>query len=236
MRHHVSYQPIRLARRAARCSKILVLCLGLCVLTRAGEAAETVHLFLKSNGEDIQGESTQTTLGRENSIECLSFVDSVRTAREPGQTQSTERRTYAPIIFRKRIDKSSPLLAKALVKNEVIEGEFRFYRELRILEPLGEKGSGTVEHFFTIEFAEGRIASIRRVSPDTIDPASATEPPTEEVSIVFHNITWTYIAERTMVSFSDVATFEESAANEALWPAYDSEEPAREAREKSSQD
>ena len=27
--------------------------------------AETVHLYLKSNGTDINGESTQTSLGRE---------------------------------------------------------------------------------------------------------------------------------------------------------------------------
>lgn len=51
-------------------------------------------------------------------------------------------------------------------------------------------GDGTTEHFFTVEIGEGRvasqsdpslttetegesaIASIRRVSPDTIDPAS----------------------------------------------------------------
>jgi type VI secretion system secreted protein Hcp len=147
--------------------------------------AETVHLFLKSNSEDIQGESTQTSLGRENSIECLSFVDSVRTAREKGSGMATGRRTYEPIVFRKRIDKSSPLLARSLCNNEVTETVFKFFRP-------NPAGDGTTEHFMTIETGEGRVASIRRVSPDTIDPASATEPPTEEVSIVFHNITWTY--------------------------------------------
>lgn len=33
--------------------------------------AETVHLFLNAAGSDVQGESTQTSPGRENSIECL---------------------------------------------------------------------------------------------------------------------------------------------------------------------
>lgn len=46
--------------------------------------AETVHLYLKANGADINGESTQTSLGREGSIECLFFEDAVRTAREKG--------------------------------------------------------------------------------------------------------------------------------------------------------
>lgn len=147
--------------------------------------AETVHLYLKSNSEDIQGESTQTSLGRENSIECLSFVDAVRTAREKGSGLATGRRTFEPIQFRKRIDKSSPLLARSLCNNEVIQGVFKFFRP-------NPAGDGTTEHFFTVEFGEGRVASIRRVSPDVIDPASASEPPTEEVSFVFHNITWTY--------------------------------------------
>ena len=147
--------------------------------------AETVHLYLKSNGADIEGESTQTSLGRENSIECLYFLDNVRTAREKGSGLATGRRTYEPLIIRKRIDKSSPLLAKSLCNNEVVEGTFKFFRP-------APSGDGTTEHFFTVEIGEGRIAHIKRVSPDTIDPASAAEPPTEEVGFVFHNITWTY--------------------------------------------
>ena len=149
--------------------------------------AETVHLFLKANGSDITGESTQTSLGREGSIECLYFQDSVRTAREKGSGMATGRRTYEPIVLRKRIDKSSPLLAKALCNNEIIEATFRFYRP-------NPSGDGTTEQFFTIEIAEGRVAHITRVSPDTIDPASAVEPPTEEIGLVFHTITWTYEA------------------------------------------
>ena len=147
--------------------------------------AETVHLYLKSNGEDVAGEPTQTSLGRENSIECLQFIDSVRTAREKGSGLATGRRTFEPISFRKRIDKSSPILARSLCNNEVIEGSFKFFRP-------NPSGDGTTEHFFTVEFGEGRVASIKRVSPDTIDPASATEPPTEWLEFVFHNITWTY--------------------------------------------
>ncbi|MCC7540817.1 MAG: type VI secretion system tube protein Hcp [Deltaproteobacteria bacterium] len=147
--------------------------------------AETVHLFLKSNGADVKGESTQTSLGREGSIECLYFEDAVRTARERGTGMATGRRTYEPIVFCKRIDKSSPLLAKSLCNNEVIEGTFKFFRP-------NPTGDGTTQHFFTIEIAEGRIAGIKRVSPNTIDPASASAPPLEEIGFVFHTITWTY--------------------------------------------
>jgi type VI secretion system secreted protein Hcp len=147
--------------------------------------AETVHLFLKANGEDIQGESTQTTVGRENSIECLSFRDSVRTAREAGSGMATGRRTYEPIVITKRIDKSSPLLARALCNNEVIEGVFKFFRP-------NPAGDGTTEQFFTVTIKEGRLSHVVRTSPDSFDPASAQRPPTEEVGIVFHTIGWTY--------------------------------------------
>ena len=65
--------------------------------------AETVHLFLKANGKDIKGESLQKSLGREGSIECLEFSESVRTAREAGSGMATGRRQYEPITIRKRI-------------------------------------------------------------------------------------------------------------------------------------
>lgn len=147
--------------------------------------AQTVHLFLKANGEDVAGNSTITSMDREDSIECLSFVDSVRTAREASTGMATGNRTYEPIKITKRIDKSSPLLAKALCTNEVVEGLFKFYRP-------NPAGDGTMEQFFTVEIQEGRIASIVRESPNVIDPAEATAPPTEEVSFVFGYIRWTY--------------------------------------------
>lgn len=147
--------------------------------------AETVHLFLKANGEEIHGESSQLSLGRENSIECLSFRDAVRTAREAGSGLASGRRTFEPLEITKRIDKSSPLLAKALCDNMVIEGTFKFYRP-------SPAGDGTTEQFFTVTIERGRVAFINRVSPDSFDPAAATRPPTEQVGFVFHTITWTY--------------------------------------------
>ncbi len=147
--------------------------------------AETVHLFLKANGTDIQGQSSQRSLGRENSIECLFFESGVRTAREAGSGMATGRRQYEPLLIRKRIDKSTPLLAKALTQNQVIEGEFKFFRP-------SLAGDGTTEQFYTIKIKQGRINSQRQWVPDTIVPASSNEPPLEEVTFVFHTIEWTY--------------------------------------------
>ena len=89
--------------------------------------AETVHLYLKANGSDIKGESTQHSMGRQDSIECTYYEQKVVTAREAGSGQATGRRQYEPLLIRKRIDKASPLIAKALVENQVIEGVFKFF-------------------------------------------------------------------------------------------------------------
>ena len=162
---------------------MMVVALGL--LASQAPAAENVHLFLKANGTDIVGDSTITSQGREDSIECTYFEynnaldpQAMASGRPAGRRQPT-------LTVRKRIDQSTPLLTRAMMLNEVIEGTFKFYRP-------NPAGDGTTEQFFTVEIAEGRLSSIRRISPDTIDPASATEPVQEEVGFVFHNITWTY--------------------------------------------
>ena len=147
--------------------------------------AETVHLYLKANGTDIQGESTQTSLGRENSIECLYFESEVLTAREAGSGMATGRRQYKPLIIRKRIDKATPLLAKALCRNESVDAVFKFFRP-------NPAGDGTTEQFYTIEIKKGRIASLKQWSPDSFETAASNMPEVEEWGIVFHTIKWAY--------------------------------------------
>jgi len=106
--------------------------------------AENVYLFLKASGADIPGDSTVTSLGRENSIECLEYRDAVMIPREASSGMATSRRSYEPIKILKRLDRSTPLLLKALCNNEDIEATFRFYRQ-------NPAGDGTTQHFFTVE-------------------------------------------------------------------------------------
>ena len=112
--------------------------------------AETVHLYLKASGSDIQGNSTQVSLGRENSIECVYYEQEVMTAREAGSGMATGRRQYKPLLIRKRIDKSTPLIAKALCNNQEIEGIFKFFRP-------SPTGDGTTEQFFTVEIGRAHV-------------------------------------------------------------------------------
>jgi type VI secretion system secreted protein Hcp len=61
--------------------------------------------------------------------------------------------------MRERIDKSSPLLCKALVENQVIEATFKCFRP-------NPTGDGTTEQFYSVAFKQGRISSI--AAPDRL--------------------------------------------------------------------
>lgn len=147
--------------------------------------AETVHLYLTGNGNAINGESSQESLGRKDSIECLAYESSVETAREAGSGMATGRRAHQPLLIRKRIDKATPLILKALCENQVIEGVFKFFRP----NPVGD---GTTEQFATVTIKQGRVNSSRLYVPDTSQVISSNLPPMEEVTFVFHTIEWTY--------------------------------------------
>jgi type VI secretion system secreted protein Hcp len=146
--------------------------------------AETVHLFLKSNGSDVKGDSTQESLGRKDSIECVSYQQGVSNTTDDATKMATGRRQYTPITIRKRIDKASLLLIKALVNNEKIEGAFKFFRP-------SPTGDGTTEQFYTVTIKEGHVSAITQSSPNTLGAESANQPPYEEVAFVFKTINWT---------------------------------------------
>lgn len=147
--------------------------------------AESVFVYLKANGQDIKGESTQTSLGREGAIEAVYYEQKVFTARESGSGLAVGRRQYEGITLRKRIDKASPLLMKALCENTVIEATFKFFRP-------NPSGDGTTEQFYTTSIKKARINSIKQFVPDAFVPTSSNSPPMEEINLVFHTINWTY--------------------------------------------
>lgn len=146
--------------------------------------SDPAYLFLRANGSDIQGESSVSSLGREHSIECFEVRHSVQTL-QSASGFPTQKRRYAPITIRKKIDKSSPLLLKALAENMAIEGKLLFFRP----NPMGD---GTTEQYYTIEFKQARISAIHMAQPNLLDPQTAMLPLTEEVSFIFHSISWTY--------------------------------------------
>ena len=146
---------------------------------------EPVYLHLKVNGAPVEGESLETSLGRQNSIECLYYRCAVALPRAAGSGTATGRRTHEPLVVRKRIDKSSPLLARALTQNQVVDGVFKFFR-------LSPTGDGTTQHYFTTEISQGRITAIAQFVTDSASRAELANQPLEEVTFVFNQIAWTY--------------------------------------------
>jgi type VI secretion system secreted protein Hcp len=148
-------------------------------------AATSVALFLTANGVSVQGDSQQEMT--EGAIECIAYQSAVAAAQRQGTGQATGRRTHEGISIRKPIDRSSPLLAKALCNNEVVEGTFKFFRP-------NPNGDGTTEHYFTVEIEKGRVTRIHLVSPDGY--ANPGDPPFvaafEDVQFSYNEITWRY--------------------------------------------
>jgi type VI secretion system secreted protein Hcp len=148
-------------------------------------SAAPVALFLTANGVEIEGDSTQALT--EGAIECVSFLSSVTAAARSGTGMATGRRNHEGISVRKRVDRATPLLARALCNNELIEATFKFFRP-------NPAGDGTTEHFFTVEIDKARLTAIQLVSPDGYsnqDAPPAIEP-FEDVQFAYNEITWRY--------------------------------------------
>lgn len=139
--------------------------------------AESVRLDLEVGQEKIAGESTVTSHGRENTIECVAYAET--SSRDDGKSRVEE------ISFDKRIDRSSPRLAQALFQGEEMSATFRFYRS-------SMTSDGSVDQYFTVTLGGARILKIRRISPDSSDPDEAMKPALERVTLGARSIEWTY--------------------------------------------
>jgi type VI secretion system secreted protein Hcp len=152
-----------------------------------------VYLRLKANGEQIKGESSVNTIGGEDVselIECDSYAEGCKTAQEAGSMTPTGTRLYTPLVIRKNVDASSPLIMRALTDTEPCEAEFLFFRPT--------KGSGKQEKFFTVTISDARVCEVQRFLPESpLDVSAAGKPPQEQVSFVFGKISWKHEAGKT---------------------------------------
>lgn len=139
--------------------------------------AESVHLFLTIDNKRILGDSSQHSLGRADSIECLEVRDALSTAARDG--------VAVELRLVKRPDRSSVSLAQALIDRSPLAGELRYYRP-------SPDGDGTTQHYLTTRFDGGRIVGLARTSPSVVRPDTAIQPVTEELVLSVGEITWTW--------------------------------------------
>ncbi|MBE0537023.1 MAG: type VI secretion system tube protein Hcp [Phycisphaerae bacterium] len=158
----------------------------LCSLTCASFAAQPVHLTLVGKEQGwIQGETTISRPGVENTIEALAYTHMVAAEPDPKTGRAGDVRNHYPITILKRIDKASPRLFQAWRNGEPCTATFRFYRP-------NPSGDGTIQHFYTVVLKGAQISGIRRQVPSAFDSASASSPPVERVSFTYGLITEIY--------------------------------------------
>lgn len=93
---------------------------------------------------------------------------------------------HHPVVITKPIDKSSPLLGKAISENELLTVDLDIYRTNKF---------GINELFYKIKLTKARITDINLVLPHTINDNN--EQPYEELSFSYETITWEHVSAGT---------------------------------------
>ena len=141
------------------------------------------YLWLKGQKQgNINGEVTQK--GRENSIEVEYFQSKIVSPRDAASGLPTGKRQHQPLVIRKPVDKSTPLLLSALVSNENLsEATFKFYKT--------NATTGSEILFFSVKLENASIASHNTYNPQANDAGGSAVPAMEELSFTYQKITWT---------------------------------------------
>lgn len=120
----------------------------------------------------LSGSSSQGT--RLDGIEVLSWSHGVSTSREAGSGLATGRRQHAPLLIRKRIDKSTPLLYKAMGQKETFPS-----LQLTISDQSGGKSSPLM-----VTMTNARVIAI------SVGDVDGDGSPDESVSFTYEKIAW----------------------------------------------
>src|SRR5688572_24704125 len=113
------------------------------------------YLELKAAGTQIKGgvvsESKDTPIDIKGHIKITQWENFVKTAREAGSGMATGRRRYEGLHLIGPISQAAPLLFKALVENQSLDGTLRNFR----LKKEGQK-----ENHFNVIFKKGRMGDL----------------------------------------------------------------------------
>jgi type VI secretion system secreted protein Hcp len=148
-----------------------------------------LYIYLTLKGQKhgtINGSVTQK--GRENSIQVSYLQQKKVSPRDPSSGLSTGKILHEPLVFRKTVDKSSPILQDVMSNNEnLTEVHFKFWKPNTL--------TGAETQWFAIDLVNANIASLDLYHPDTLDSGagSASAPDQEELSLTYQKIAWTYV-------------------------------------------
>jgi len=149
--------------------------------------AGPLSIFLTLKGQksgNIQGGVTQK--GREGSIQVQYLQQKKVSPRDLASGLPTGKVQHEPLVFRKQLDKSTPVLQNAMSNNESLtEVHFKFYKATL---------QGAETNHFTIDLINASIASYDLYHPDTMDIGGGGKAPDslEELTLTYQKIIWTW--------------------------------------------
>lgn len=154
--------------------------------------ASLAYAALTANDTALEGDITVENLDDNHDftsehIECYSVTWGTDTGAETLSSRGEGHRRILPIVIRKRVDKSTPHLYQAMVMNQGIVGEIKFFNR----DPI----SGENRHFFSLLLQDtaghrARIVKILSVSPNCLDHENSNMPMYEDVYFAVAAITY----------------------------------------------
>jgi type VI secretion system secreted protein Hcp len=131
----------------------------------------------------IQGSVDQP--GREDQILVIAFSHGVLSPRDAASGLPTGKHRHQPLTITKEIDRSTPLLARALVNNENLpQWELMFWQPSK---------SGKEMQYYTIQLEDAAIIEISQEMLNNKYPDNVPHAVREHISFSYRRITWTWV-------------------------------------------
>jgi type VI secretion system Hcp family effector len=139
--------------------------------------AYLMSLALQAAGSTLDGDHGESAPGRHDTIQVLAYESRVEIPQ--GSASDAGKRRHGPITIRKPIDRSSPLLLRAMVQNQTLSAMFSWFDAAR--------GPASGDPFFIVKVAHAHIVLIRQLLMPASDGTLSAQ---EEVHLAFDSVTW----------------------------------------------
>lgn len=151
-----------------------------------------LNAYLKLKGQkqgDVKGSVTQK--GRENKIMVIAVSHEVVSPRDMASGLPSGKRQHKPFLVTKELDKSSPLLYKALCTNEnITEWELQFWTT-QMTGAIG--GAGIERQHYTVKLTNAKICDIKFSMLNNKNPDLMRYAEYEEIAFTYQKISWTIV-------------------------------------------
>lgn len=151
------------------------------------------YMTIKSDVQGLMstGCCTPESLGGKNQTHHADKIMVLAFTHNMANLDNARHASHQPVYITKHVDKSSPLLSRALAKRERVHCTIDFYRT---------SSQGTQEKFYTVEINDGLIRELTQDMPHAL--LNNDGQPQEHLAISYRDIVWTHHAGNTTASAS----------------------------------